>query len=607
MPLILAAPLVGYVLVLGSVRSRRGAANVAMTTVVVMLLTTVLVAWARIHQSSPYKTAYQWINITVAFTGEQRFQGFGVDLAFRLDHAALTALVAVLLILIACMAWHRVAGRGEQGPVRYHVNILLFALGAAGVLVSGDLAELLAFWLLTGLGTYLLLGHRWGTEGAGQRGRVALAIPFVGDMALLCGVGILYSRFGTLTLDNLFPALTTTPGVGLKSLTAAAVLLFVAAAIRASIWPFTAWQTATVDAPAASVAAVAGVWPVLAGSQMLRTLPLMGAAGVQAPRIAGYTLGVAAVVAPLLGLMGAELRRSILLASSGAVALTLLGVLNQPSVSIAFTALLAAAAARAGMLLAATAAAGAMRTVDMRATGGGWQRMPATSAALLVAAAVLSLAGVGTVMMRGSGPAGIALGAGLALVALSAFRPYFAVAHGPLRRRRAFEPERVREVPAAVVLAADVCLAMGVVALSATLLTGWIGFLGAGGQAVVMGTNVLWLIAPLVGVLAAIVAFGTRKDQGLLVGTRLGEQAGAFWEQVGGLYDRLVARPGYQVVHGVEDVGVPAVEVGVGRAITAAGGLAGSAERSLPWLPTVLALAVVLAAAFALMGQGLGR
>lgn len=607
MPLILAAPLVGYVLLLGSVRSRRGAANVAMTTIVVMLLTTVLVAWARIHQSSPYKTAYQWINITVAFTGEQRFQGFGVDLAFRLDHAALTALVAVLLILIACMAWHRVAGRGEQGPVRYHVNILLFALGAAGVLVSGDLAELLAFWLLTGLGTYLLLGHRWGTEGAGQRGRVALAIPFVGDMALLCGVGILYSRFGTLTLDNLFPALTTTPGVGLKSLTAAAVLLFVAAAIRASIWPFTAWQTATVDAPAASVAAVAGVWPVLAGSLILRTLPLMSAAGVQAPRIAGYTLGVAAVVAPLLGLMGAELRRSILLASSGAVALTLLGVLYQPSVSIAFTALVAAAAARAGMLLAATAAAGAMRTVDMRATGGGWQRMPATSAALVVAAAVLSLAGVGTVMMRGSGPAGIALGAGLALVALSAFRPYFAVAHGPLRRRRAFEPERVREVPAAVVLAADVCLAMGVVALSATLLTGWIGFLGVGGQAVVMGTNVLWLIAPLVGVLAAIVAFGTRKDQGLLVGTRLGEQAGAFWEQVGGLYDRLVARPGYQVVHGVEDVGVPAVEVGVGRAITASGGLAGSAERSLPWLPTVLALAVVLAAAFALMGQGLGR
>ena len=607
MPLILAAPLVGYVLLLGSVRSRRGSANVATTTLVVMLLTTLLVGWARIHQSAPYKTAYQWINITVAFTGEQRFQGFGIDLAFRVDHAVLAALVAVLLVLIACLAWHRVAGRGEQGQVRFHVNVLLFALGAAGVLVSGDLAELLAFWLLTGLGTYFLLGHRWGTEGAGRRGRVAFAIPFAGDLALLCGVGILYSRFGTLTLDNVFSALTTTPGVGFKSLTAAAVLIFVAAAVRASIWPFTAWQTATVDAPAASVAAVAGVWPVLAGSLLLRSLPLMGAAGGQAPRIAGFTLGIAALVGPLLGLMGAELRRSILLASSGAVALTLLGVLYEPSVSIAFTALLAVAAARAGMLLAGTSAAGAMRTVDMRATGGGWRRMPATSAALLVGATVLPLGGVSAVTPRAGGPAGIALGAGLALVALSALRPYFAVAHGPLRRRRAFEPERVREVPSAVAAAAYVCLAAGVVTLGATLFTGWIGFLGLGGQAVAMGTNVLWLIPPMVGVLAAIVAFGARKDQGLLAGARLGDLAGALWEQVGGLYDRLVARPGYQVVRGVEDVGLPAAELGVGRAFTAAGGLAGSAERSLPWLPTVLALAVVLAAAFALVGQGLSR
>src|SRR5262249_50355631 len=154
----------------------------------------------------------------------------------------------------------------------------------------------------------------------------------------------------------------------------------------------------------------------------------------QALLIAGYTLGVAAVVGPLLGLVGVELRRSILLASSGAVALTLFGLLYRSSASVAFSALLAVAAGRAGMLLAGTSAAGAMRTVDMRATGGGWRYMPATSASLLVAALVLSLGGVGAVMARVAWPAGIALGAALVVVAFSAFRPYFAVAHGPLRR-----------------------------------------------------------------------------------------------------------------------------------------------------------------------------
>ena len=606
-PLILGAPLVGYVLILGSVRTRRGAANLAISTMVVMLLATLLVGWARVHQASPYKAGYQWINILVASAGDQRFQGFGIDLAFRIDHVALAALVTVVLILIASLTWHRVAGRGEQGPVRYHVNTLMLALGAGGVLVSSDLAELVAFWMLTGLGTYLLLGHRWGTEGAGQRGRVALAFPFVGDVALLCGVGILYSRFGTLTLDSLFPVLRTTPGVGLKSLTAAAVLIVVAAAVRACIWPFTAWQTATVDAPSAAVALTAGVWPVLAGFLLLRMLPLMGAAGVQAPRIAGYTFGVAAVVGPLLGLVGVELRRSILLASSGAVALTLLGVIYPQSVTVAFSALLAVAAARAGMLLAGMSAAGSMRTVDMRATGGGWQRMPASSAALLASAVVIALGGLGAGMLRQSGPAWIAFGAGLALVAVSIFRPYFAVAHGPLRRRRAFEPERVRDVPTSVAMAAFICQAVGVVALVAGFFTGWVGFLGAGGQHVSMGTNVLWLIPPIAGIVVAAVAFGLRKDQSLAAGTALGDLSGALWEQAATLYQRLIGRPSQWVVREVEDVAVPAAESGVGQAFSASSGLAGSVERGLPSVPTVVALAVVLAAAFALVGLGLAR
>jgi hypothetical protein len=47
------------------------------------------------------------------------------------------------------------------------------------------------------------------------------------------------------------------------------------------------------------------------------------------------------------------------------------------------------------------------------------------------------------------------------------------------------------------------------------------------------------------------------------------------------------------------------VESGVGRALTGAGGLAGLAERGLPWVPTVLGLAVVLAVVFGLLTQGL--
>jgi NADH:ubiquinone oxidoreductase subunit 5 (subunit L)/multisubunit Na+/H+ antiporter MnhA subunit len=612
-PLLLAAPVVGYVLVLGSVRTRRGAATTAQLTVVVMLAAALMLGWARLGQSGPYESAYQWLNIPVAFTGDQRFQGFGIDLSFRIDHAMLAALLTILVIILACLTWHRVAGRAEQGPIRFQVNALLLTLGAAGVVVSGDLAELLAFWLATGLATYLLLGHRWGTEGAGQRSRIALALPFVGDVALLCAVGLLYSRYGTMTLDTLLPELRTATGVGLKSLTTASALLFGAVAVRGCIWPFTAWQTGTVEAPAAGLGLVSGVWPILAGVLLFKTAPVLAASGPQTMRIVDYTLVAAALVGPLLSLLGVELRRTVVLASSGALALALLGLVYPASIGVAFMAVLAVGAARTAGLLAGSTAATAMRSVDLRAMGGGWSRledgtirMPLTSAALLLSSAVLALAGLETAMLQPRSAIWIAFVPALAITAFAVLRPYFSVAHGELRRRRAFEPSRVREAVGSVAGSALVCGALGLVALVLAFFPGWVRFLGGGGHAVgSLGTNVLWVLAPIAGGAAAALAFMLRKDASLGLCARMGERFGVVWEQAGSLYDRFFARPGGRIVGAVEDVGVPAVESGVGRALTGAGGLAGLAERTLPWVPTVLGLAVVLAVVFGLLTQGL--
>src|SRR5262249_61773023 len=108
--------------------------------------------------------------------------------------------------------------------------------------------------------------------------------------------------------------------------------------------------------------------------------------------------------------------------------------------------------------------------------------------------------------------------------------------------------ERVRDVPTSVAMAAFICQAVGVVALVAGFLTGWVGFLGAGGQSVSMGTNVLWLIPPIAGIVVAAAAFGVRKDQSLEAGSALGDRTGALWEQAASLYQRLVGRPGRWVV-----------------------------------------------------------
>ena len=69
-------------------------------------------------------------------------------------------------------------------------------------------------------------------------------------------------------------------------------------------------------------------------------------------------------------------------------------------------------------------------------------------------------------------------------------------------------------------------------------------------------------------------------------------------------YVRFFSRPGLRIVTGVERVGLPAAETGLGRAAMAAGGLAG---RPLPWLMIVVVAAVVLAVGFGLVSPGVRR
>jgi len=245
--------------------------------------------------------------------------------------------------------------------------------------------------------------------------------------------------------------------------------------------------------------------------------------------------------------------------------------------------------------------------------GGGWGRledgsirMPLTSAALLLSGGVLAFAGLETAMLRPGSAIWIAFVPALAIGAFAVLRPYFSVAHGELRRRRAFEPSRVREAVGSVTGSALTCAVLGLVALVLAFVPGWIRYLGGGGHAVQsVGTNLLWVLAPIAGVAASALAFMLRKDPALELCARMGERFGVVWEQAGGLYDRFFARPGSKIVGAVEDVGVPAVESGVGRALTGAGGMAGRAERGLPWVPTVLGLAVVLAVVFGLLTEGL--
>src|SRR5205807_1805793 len=165
---------------------------------------------------------------------------------------------------------------------RFHAVILALLFACVGVLMSWDLAELFGFWAIGGAMTYLLLAHRWGLDEPARRARVALALPFLTDLCLLCGIAWLYARYGTQNLSTLLPILHTNPGWTVRSLVVGSVLLFIGIAGRLALWPFNSWITQTsLSAPAAAWVIVQAAWSVVAIVVLYRVMPIFLASNPQ--------------------------------------------------------------------------------------------------------------------------------------------------------------------------------------------------------------------------------------------------------------------------------------------------------------------------------------
>jgi NADH-quinone oxidoreductase subunit L len=615
--LLLVAPLAAFVLAVSGVRTRRSASNLSMLGAMVTLIVTLMVGWGLARKNAPFVSSFQYINTTVAFNGPVNFQGFEIDIVLRVDHLTVVALLVVELCVIAALGWHRVMGRVEAGAARFHALVSLLLFGCAGVLVSNDLAELLAFWGVAGGATYLLLAHRWGLDGPARATRIALALPFLTDLFLLCGIAVLYSRHGIQNITNLIPILHTGAGATTRSLVVASVLLFVGVAGRLAIWPLQSWVTRTaVDAPAAASAMTQAVWSVVAIVVLYRLMPIAGASNAQTLQAFLYACGAAAVIAPLLSLVTNEPRRAVALIGSGVVAVGAAVVVHGfQKVGFTYTfavagiaCVFAAAPARAAGVLLASGLTAAMRTDDMAEMGDGWRRMRGSALALLAAGLVLALSASGALAfsVASGSRLGLVLGEAVLLTSIGALRIFLSIATGPLRRRRAFEPDRVRDV-SAVSLSWPYWLALvGAVLAAASQAHGWLNFLdGRIHPASGAGVHVLWIAVVVVGLAAAAIAYGANKDGAVRASGSFGSLVDRAVAVATSTVDRFVVTPAVGIAVGTDEWNVVRDEA-LGRAAVITGRFAASASRA-PVVPVVILLAVLMAAVVGFISPGVFR
>ncbi|WP_421992596.1 monovalent cation/H+ antiporter subunit A [Roseococcus sp.] len=201
----------------------------------------------------------------------------GLSIVLRMDGlaAAFAMMVSGIGFLIVLYARYYMS---PDDPVpRFFAYLLAFMGSMMGLVLSGNLIQLVFFWELTSLFSFLLIGY-WQNNAAARDGaRMALTVTAGGGLALFAGMLVLGHIVGSYDLDvvlNSGNAIREHP-LYLPAL----VLILLGAMTKSAQFPFHFWLPHAMAAPTpvsaylhsatlvkAGIFLMARLWPVMAGT-----------------------------------------------------------------------------------------------------------------------------------------------------------------------------------------------------------------------------------------------------------------------------------------------------------------------------------------------------
>jgi multicomponent K+:H+ antiporter subunit A len=204
---------------------------------------------------------------------------FGLDFYLRMDgfawlFALLVTFIGALVVLYARYYM------SPQDPVPRFFSFLMAFMGAMlGTVLSGNLIQLVVFWELTGLTSFMLIAYWYHRPDARRGARMAAIVTVGGGLALLLGVLALGSIVGSFDLDVVLASGETVRQHPWYPATLALILLGVFT--KSAQFPFHFWLPHAMAAPTpvsaylhsatmvkAGVFLLARLWPALAGTEL---------------------------------------------------------------------------------------------------------------------------------------------------------------------------------------------------------------------------------------------------------------------------------------------------------------------------------------------------
>ena len=340
------------------------------------LLATCVAAIAQIGASPTRGPEFVWV------------EDLDLVLALRLD--PLTTVLLGVVAGIGALVFLYAAGyfsAGTPGTGRFAATLLAFATAMLGLVAADTAWTLFAFWELTSITSFLLVGHKRLDATARTAARRALVITAAGGLVLLAGVVLLLDAAGTYRLSELAPVEGSTA-------TAAAILILVAAATKSAQFPFHTWLPGAMAAPTPVSAYLHSATMVKAGVLLIAvTSPAF--VDIAAWKVVGVTFGVVSMLWGGIGALRQHDAKLILAwgtISQLGLMVTLFSLGNAKATFAGLSILVAHAVFKAALFMVVGEIDVRAGTRDVRELRGLWRSMPVAFGVAVLAGA--SMAGV---------------------------------------------------------------------------------------------------------------------------------------------------------------------------------------------------------------------
>lgn len=314
----------------------------------------------------------------------------GIDLVVRLDGFAWMFAMLVSSMGLLVIIYARYYLSADDPAARFYSLLLGFMGAMLGVVVSGNLIQLVVFWELTSVFSFLLIGYWTHRKDARRGARMAFTVTASGGLALLAGVLLIGHIVGSLELETVLASGDALRAHPLYPLMLTLVLL--GALTKSAQFPFHFWLPHAMAAPTpvsaylhsatmvkAGVFLLARFWPVLAGTELW--FWIVSGAGIATLLLGSY---VAMFQKDLKGLLAYSTISHLGL-------ITLLLGLNSPLAAVAAVFhVMNHATFKASLFMSAGIIDHESGTRDLRKLHGLFRYMPITGTLAIVASAAMA-------------------------------------------------------------------------------------------------------------------------------------------------------------------------------------------------------------------------